>query len=292
MKLLNILVALSVGWMVLACKPTIPSKFLQPDEMAKILYDYHLAEGIASNVKAGDTIALRSYRSGILAKYGVTEAEFDSSMVYYERHTKLLEDVYQKITDRLNAENTALGGSVIGIDDNLSANSDTANVWKSSPCFILSPYVAVNSYSFEIKADTSFYSGDRFLLDFETQFIYQDGMRDARALLAVTYTNDSTEYTTCMLSSSSRYHLQIDNAGRLGIKSVRGFWILNNGTSSDFTSSSTLRLLVVSKIRLVKMHTKEQPVPSQQESGVDSAKVMAIDSIDKRRLSIREGVRK
>ena len=32
------------------CKPGIPGRYLQPDEMADILYDYHLAEGIVPTI--------------------------------------------------------------------------------------------------------------------------------------------------------------------------------------------------------------------------------------------------
>ena len=35
--------------MIVACKPSIPRKYIQPDKMEKILYDYHLAQGIAQS---------------------------------------------------------------------------------------------------------------------------------------------------------------------------------------------------------------------------------------------------
>ena len=42
---------------IISCKPGIPHKYLQPNKMADIIYDYHIAEGIQSVNTTGDTIA-------------------------------------------------------------------------------------------------------------------------------------------------------------------------------------------------------------------------------------------
>ena len=227
---------------IISCKPGIPRKYLQPNKMADIIYDYHIAEGIQSVNTTGDTIAMRAYQAYILKKHRVSQADFDSSLVYYTRHTKLLEDVYDKVAERLNNESAIYGGSQLSIGDEIINNSDTTNVWQSSPIVILSPYLAFNRKTFEIKADTSYHEGDRIFLDFDTKFIYQDGMRDGVALLAVTYSNDSVEVVSNSLMSSTHYHLQINNTGCLKIKSIKGFFLHNNTQNQNLTSKTTLKL--------------------------------------------------
>lgn len=247
-----------VALLLTGCKPGIPRKYLQSDEMADILYDYHLAQGIAATQEyQSDTLAMRAFKAGILEKHGVSEADFDSSMVYYTRHTKLLEDVYTKLVDRFNSESSALGGVTADVEGGLSG-SDTANVWRMPPSFVLSPYAAVNRLSFDVKADTAFHAGDRMVLDFDAQFICQDGTRDASVVLAVTYDNDSTEFVSNSVMSSSHYRLQVDNTGHMGIKSIRGFFMLSNGNSEMSSSATTLKLLVITNVRLVRVHMKEQ----------------------------------
>ena len=263
-----VLAALLAVMSLAGCKPGIPGKYLQPDEMADILYDYHLAEGITNTADAGDSLALRTFRASILERHGVSVADFDSSMVYYTRHTKLLEDVYKKVVDRLNNESVALGGSTAGMGD--FASSDTTNVWNQSPAFVLSPYAATNRMAFAMKADSAYHAGDRLMLDFDAQFICQDGSRNAVAVLAVTYDNDSTELATNSVMSSAHYHMQINNTGRLGIKAVRGFLMLSTGSADPAASLTTLRLLVVSNVRLVRMHTAA-PEPAAAPVAADSA---------------------
>ena len=265
------------------CKPGIPGRYLQMDEMADILYDYHVADGmVQTNFDSPDSVAMRAYSISILKNHGVSQADFDSSMVYYTRHTRLLQKVYDKIADRLDREAVERGGQA-GFTD-LTENADTTNVWKLSTAFVLSPYLATNRISFEIKADSSYHEGDRMVLDFDAQFLYQDGMRDALVVLAVTYANDSVEYVNNSISTSSHYHMQIMNEGRLTIKAVRGFWMLSSDMAMPTSSATTFKLFVVSNVRLVKMHVSE-PVKKPEDGNMspDSLELPKIDSLDRRR---------
>lgn len=254
----------SLIWLVCSCKPGIPSKYLQPSKMADILYDYHLAEGVASQTAYADTLALRAYKQSVLSKYNVSEQQFDSSMVYYTRHAKLLQGIYKSVADRLNTELVAQGGSSAGIDD-LAAQGDTVGVWKYSPSLLLSPYAATCRYSFEMKTDTTYHAGDRLMLSFDTQFVYQDGVRDAAVVLAVSYDDGTTECATAVITSASHYSVQTSNSGGKHIKSVRGYWLLNNPPSAD-ASATTLKLLFVSHIRLIRLHLKAPAANTGQES--------------------------
>ena len=265
------------------CKPGIPGRYLQMDEMVDILYDYHVADGmVQTNFDSPDSVAMRAYRISILKNHGVTQADFDSSMIYYTRHTRLLQKVYDKIADRLDREAVERGGQA-GFT-NLTENADTTNVWKRSTAFVLSPYLATNRMSFEIKADSSYHEGDRMVLDFDAQFLYQDGTRDALVVLAITYANDSVEYVNNSISTSSHYHMQIMNEGRLAIKSVRGFWMLSSDRAMPTSSATTFKLFIVSNVRLVKMHVTE-PVKKPEDGNMspDSLELPKIDSLDRRR---------
>ena len=256
-----------------SCKPSIPGKYLQPDEMADILYEYHIAEAITNATQSNDSIALRSYRTSILEKHDVSQRDFDSSMVYYCRHTKLLEDVYEKISDRIDKESVAQGLEGTGGYDDISSSSDTTNIWNHDRTLVLSPYASTNSYSFELKADTAFHEGDGFGLDFDAQFIYQDGMRSAVAVMVVIYEGDSVATATSQITSSAHYHLQISNEGGLKVKSVKGFWLINK--EKILSSVSTLKLLIATNIKLIRMHKKQEASDAQK---IDSTKIGSINA--------------
>ena len=243
-----------------SCKPSLPSDVLSKGKMADILFDYHLAMAMArmdgsneSNAKALE------YREAVLKKHDVTSAEFDSSMVYYTRHTELLEDVYKDLTDRMSKETVALGGNGSSSQfDNLTATGDTANVWSQASSMVLSPQKGFNEVSFKIDADTTYHKGDNLMLDFEAQFIFQDGMRDGIALLAVEFKNDSVAQSVVHISNSQHYSVQVADNDSLGIKSVKGYFMLSDGGfSSDMGSQTTLKLMFIDRVKLVRMHPQK-----------------------------------
>ena len=122
---------------MIGCKPTVPSEFIQPGELEDILYDYHVAQAMANEVSYRNSeenyYDKNAFFHAVLKKHDVTEAEFDSSLVYYYSHAERLKGIYQHVKERLNDEAKALGASV-GDLNKYSAYStvgDTANVWQN-----------------------------------------------------------------------------------------------------------------------------------------------------------------
>lgn len=276
-KLMICLVAvMALLFCVSSCKPSLPSGVLSKGKMTDILYDYHLALAMAHMDDNGDKGQSLAYREAVLRKHDVTSAEFDSSMVYYMRHTELLEDVYKDLTDRYNNEITAMGGSAKegGEFANLSATGDTANVWNLAASMVFMPVKPFNSTSFDIKVDSTFHKGDRLMLDFDAQFIYQDGMRNGVAMLAVQFGNDSIAQRTIMIQSTQHYSVELSDADLLGIKSVKGYFMLmNDDNGTGVSSQTTLKLMFLEHIKLIRMHPQKPvaaPAGSASSASSDS----------------------
>ena len=274
-KLMICLVAvMALLFCISSCKPSLPGGVLSKGKMTDILYDYHLALAMAHMDDNGDKGQSLAYREAVLRKHDVTSAEFDSSMVYYMRHTELLEDVYKDLTDRYNNEITAMGGSAKegGEFANLSATGDTANVWNLAASMVFMPVKPFNSTSFDIKVDSTFHKGDRLMLDFDAQFIYQDGMRNGVAMLAVQFGNDSIAQRTIMIQSTQHYSVELSDADSLGTKSVKGYFMLmNDDNGTGVSSQTTLKLMFLEHIKLIRMHPlKPVAAPSGSASSASS----------------------
>lgn len=269
----SVLVLSVVLFALSACKPQVPSDYIQPGDMEDILYDYHVAQCMVEEDvnDAGTTTAMlqMAYRSAVLRKHGVSEAEFDSSLVYYMRHTERLHAIYKNLATRLTNEAQSLGATASDINrfGALTAEGDTANIWIGDKSLVLSPYVPFNQYSFSVKADTAFHKRDQIMLQFRSQFIYQDGMRDGTAYLAIVYSNDSVATQNCRITSDTQHTIQLSDDKELGIKEVKGFFYLGNGQDP---SLSTLKLMCISDIRLIRMH--QPPVPKKAKEEGDSIK--------------------
>lgn len=125
---------------------------------------------------------------------------------------------------------------------------DSANVWNGQRSIILIPNQPYNVFSFSLKTDSTFHRGDQVMLSFNTDFIFQDGIRDGVAMLAVTFNNDSVCQRVNHISSSMPTVMQIDDADSIGIKMIRGFFLLTKNDNLN-TSMTTLQLMCISNIK-------------------------------------------
>lgn len=233
--------------------------FIPQDEMENILYDYHLADAMAREAKGGYDKNSLQYRAAVLKKYGVTQAKFDTSMVYYMRHTDQLHTMYEHIAERMEDEARNVGADASG--GSVTARGDSANVWKAESNMVFIPNQPYNVYSFDLRTDTTFHKGDKLLLGFRADFIFQDGMRDGVVMLSVVLNNDSIVSRTSHLSSSMPMSLEIDDNDSIGIKRIRGFFLLAPSVDAN-SSSTTLRMMSISNIQLLRIHSKSQPQKS------------------------------
>ncbi len=250
--------------LVASCKPGVPDEYIQPGEMEDILYDYHLASAMADQGDPSQRGVLTvAYRKAVLQKYGYTERQWDTSMRYYARHSDQLHDIYDALAERLNDEAKELGGdgTDLTLADDMNQTGDTANVWRNATAMVLAPTPGNNSMTFSLKADTAYHKGDKLSLEFNSSYIIQDGMRNAVAVLALTLGNDSVTSQTLRITSDSHQLLAIADNDSLGIKSVRGYFLLPPDQNAQPTT--TLKILCVNRIRLVRMHPKKKPATAQ-----------------------------
>lgn len=235
-----------------ACKPGVPSAYIQPGEMEDILYDYHVSQAVAMNDAEVDANKQLLYKEAVLKKYGVTSADFDSSMVYYMRHTERLHAIYENLAKRLSDEIVSLGADTNDMNrySTLSNVGDTANIWEGDKAVVLSPSSAFNKLSFHIVADTTFHKGDSFMLNFNAVFMFQDGVKDGVAAICVKYDNDSIATQVMHISVSDHYQLNVSGDEHRGIKEVSGFLFLSKGGNS----LTTMKMLFINNFQIIRFH--------------------------------------
>ena len=251
--------------MVVGCKPSVPSEYIQPDELEDILYDYHVAEAMARNGSSMDADYNQTkYFLAVLEKHQVTEAVFDSSLVYYYTHAERLKVIYSRVQERLVNDAKKLGASVGDINrySQYSESGDTANIWRNETALLLIPRPTRNRFDFVVKADSTFKLGDSFMFQFVTEHIWQNGSKDAVVCIKTTYEKDSVLQSVNHVSISGITQLRVPYNKTLKIKELRGFIYLPQGEEDV----ETRRLMFVSQIQLIRFHNKEIEEQNEDES--------------------------
>ena len=263
----HLLYIIIVSLAIAACKPSVPSRYIQPSDMEDILCDFHVSQAMAN--QQGKSEQERNYLktlyfASVLEKYGVTRADFDSSLVYYYIRADRFSEVYKRVAGRLADEAMELGTAEGEINRfaNLNSGGDTTNVWTGDLSKILIPYAPYNIYSFEQKSDTSFHKGDSFMLIFNTDFICQNGMRSAEACLSLRYDNDSIVSRATGLSASGANQIRIPPNGNHLVKEIRGFIYM----TPEKESETTTKIMLVRDIQLIKFRKKESAATVPEDS--------------------------
>ena len=274
--------------LIFSCIPTTPSQYIQPDDMEDILVDYHLVRALAHNTSVPNdsipyfqALCLQS----VFRKHGITQEEFDSSMVYYYSRADRFQDVYKRVAERLEERALILGATEgeIGKYASFNATGDTANIWADRTRMVMMPTPPYNRWDFRLEVDSTYQRGDSFLLQFMSDYIYQDGSKNGVVYLACTYEDDKGRDTTIsrnlhfLASGISQLNFPAYDDGDL--KELRGFFYLGDGNDR----TTTVRLLFLSNVQFIRFHKKHEETKkdslSQAGASAGNGQPVAVDSL-------------
>lgn len=274
MKIKHLFLFLFLLCSMIACQRK-EQNILSERQMEHMLYDYHLSQAMASQFP--DSVAFRQhlYAELVYKKYGLTEAEFQRNLQYYMRQAEVLQKMYVNINKRMQSY---AGGGLTESESlerrQFSAGGDTANVWKGATFYLLNSYSASSHASFELQTDSTYRSGDRFVMYFNTNWLYSEGAREGVLSVRVLYANDSVVVKTQYLYSSGEQTVEFGGVD-MPIKSISGFF---------YQPGSLLRkprLMLLSDIVLLRIHQariKPVVVPAAKAASSDSAHREKTDS--------------
>lgn len=220
-----------------------PDTILSHQQMQDILYDYHLAQSLAS--QNGDSVDFKTrlYAEAVFKKHNTTEEQFDNSLRYYHRRANELHKIYAPIIERLSE----IAGTTS--EPQYSTEGDTANIWTAKNFYMLStteqPHLAIH-----LPADTILQEGDKLELTFTPRWIYKDGPRRATAILTVEYEGDTISSDVHHLSSSGPQQLNL----RILPRKMKGInlYVTQNAAWSEFP-----KMLVLTQFSLIRYHNSQ-----------------------------------
>lgn len=256
--------------MLVGCGKQIPKNVIQPNDMESILYDYHLSMAMSNNLSYSETYKKAAYNEYVFKKYHITEAQFDSSMVWYTRHTEELARIYSNIGKRFRDEKGKIQ-KLLAARENKPAQSlpgDTVDVWSAQKLYWLTEASLTNKIAFEIPSDSNFKPKDSFVWSADYTFLSKGKQRAAMGFNII-FDNDSVvigkvkEFTA---SGTQTLYIKPDSAYQ--IKSLNGF-IYYMGDSAQNLG------MIVNNIKLTRYH---EPVDTTATT-LSTADSLAVDSL-------------
>ncbi len=205
-KALIILVAV----LALAGCSNTPDNVIGEGDMVDVLVDMHRAEALIqmnSGKYYNDSIK-KTLKQSVLMKYGYTQADFDTSLVWYGHHIDRYVKIYDKVIARLqkderaaekeqaNSPSMANAGNGMSSRKRYGMAGDTIDLWNKGRSWVMMPNMGRNCITFDYKPVGKNRRGDRYKLSFKLM-----GTRSSmKVYFGIDYTDGSTAFLFRSLS--------------------------------------------------------------------------------------------
>ena len=228
--------------------------------MENLLYDYHLATTMSADLPYDENYKKQAYLAYVFQKHGVTEAEFDSSMVWYSRHSDEMNTIYQNLQKRMETTAELLKKQTVRSSGEVavSLSGDTVDLWQDRTIYWLTSSTLTNKLTFDLKADTSFHERDKMVLEANFSFLPK-GKHEGKVVMAMNlvFDNDSTQGISRVVEASGIQRLMLRPDSAFKYKSVSGFMYYAGKEHSS---------ALISDIRLMRYRMHEENLQKQIDS--------------------------
>ena len=230
--LLTVVIALLAACSVKSKPEVLPSATLEA-----VLYDYHLAQVIVNDLPSNQRYKKDLYFSYVYDKHGVTEAQVDSSLVYYARYPEGLSEIYANLSKRIDADLQRMESESTPLKARgaVAVVGDSVDLWYDARIIQLTSSPLDNSrYTFIIPTDTNFKAGDRLAWSGKALFL-QGGVDSLQRYLhldlRVKYMNDSIVSADTLLFASGDFTVEVSDTAM--VKSITGTAYLKSRDAGD-----------------------------------------------------------
>lgn len=252
-----------------ACQVKRPDTVISDAQMENVLYDFHIAKAMGEEVPYSDSYKRVLYIESVYRKHGITQADFDTSMVWYARNPDALTKVYEKVNQRLKAQRDGIN-HLIALRDNKPKESlpgDSIDVWIGRRIYQLTGMPLNNKLTFTLPSDTNF--KDRDTLRWTVRFRFPNGMPDSlhAPLMAmqILYAKDTlSDMLKIKQPGTETISMAADTLGE--IKEIRGFIYYHPALQST-------QNILADRISLMRYHATDTLFKAKKDSLEAAAKV-------------------
>lgn len=188
-----------------------PDYVIGKDDMISLLVDIHKGEAVAeanSGTYYNDSLK-KVLKQSILLKHGITQEQFDTSMVWYGYNIEKYAEIYDEVIKQLEEEEKVVVAEARKAGQVTMAAGDSVDLWINEPVRYFSTRYGGEDMIFNFTADETFKKGDRF----QWAFRMFNNIGQARLFMGIDYKDGSTSYLykTTDTEGWNRFVMQSDS---------------------------------------------------------------------------------
>jgi hypothetical protein len=250
---LNLSLLLLLALSLISCDKT-PRGVLSMDDMADLIVDLQLADAyIESHIQDFDTDSSKLViKQSVFKKHGITQKDYDSSMVWYTHNM----DDYIKANDKALAtlkkrydkldkgDKNRQPGEMMGMDDGpgepthnpipgpapgprgkrlpklgTDIQKDTTDLWQGTRSYMLAQGEGRGFITFDLPPDANKHLGDRYQLGYKLH----RGGNEFKVCLSIDYTDGGTTQITRGTNSDGWVYIDLQSDTARHVRRVYGY---------------------------------------------------------------------
>lgn len=216
-----------------------PEGLLSRSEMTDFIYDLHKLDGtlMANGFGQAEDRENVYYYNSLLKKHGITQAQFDSSVVWYTAHPKTYEKIYIEVLDRLNKLEADVEKGVYHPVDSAALRNSIREMWPQKASFTFTTDSTPNNISFSI-TDSQLRWNDRYTLRLLQRLSPgKDSLLHKRIVFRIHYAGGITDSITTSVKADSilrRYTLMLRAKRQLPVEKITGELLNDTSTTRKY----------------------------------------------------------
>lgn len=207
-----------------ACN-TVPEGVIDTDKMAELMADIHQANAVVElnpNTYTSDSVKM-SLKKAVFERYGITEEQFDSSLMWYGHNLDIYKDVYDNVIKILEKREHDVIAEARLAGEKMTIMGDSIDIWTLSRRIILDKkqFGKYAQLQFSTPADENARKGDRY----EWHLYPYNGKMSIDALLGVDYNDGSSEYQVSNLRMDEHSSIMLQADSNKIVSRVYGYML-------------------------------------------------------------------
>ncbi|MDR1336057.1 MAG: DUF4296 domain-containing protein [Tannerella sp.] len=213
-----------------ACSRT-PGGVIPEKKMQRVMVDIQLAEAMIHmepNTYATPIERRALYRT-VFRKHQLTEAEYDSSMIWYGKHLDRYMRIYNLALADIKAQMDAIGD--IRPDVAPTSNADSLDIWIFRKYYTFSPHSLSNRVIFDLQPDEPYSSGSVFVLGWQVWGL-APGMKEPVEVHLKASQGDTTLTVKSAVSRDGMHEIYLKTIPTKRVNRVYGYIRLNTADTA------------------------------------------------------------
>lgn len=272
----NILLLAVLAVLVSGCRLKRPDDVLSPKKMEAILYDYHMAQALVSELPKEEKFKTPAYFNWVYSKNKTTQEEFERSLKWYTRYPKEFSKIYKRLSNRIDDEYKASSKMLAQIEKRSfdTPSGDSVDIWYLNRSALLNTSDYMKKITFSIPQDTTIYKGDTLVLSLTGTFVHLDTVPQKAYISFSAEYEDSVGAVDTLIEESGNISLCLVLSNRYKVAYIRGAvnYIDETDNRKAFMLLSDMSLMRYHEKDLTPVHTDSVPATElgADNSGSDS----------------------